>query len=384
MTSTMTMNRLAFERALDFAARQCRRVIEQRPGHHPMYTVGGRWGQEGELWTHWCEGFYPGIFWLLAKHTGEVYWRRHAEEYSQRLAPRRYDRNVHDLGFIFFSTYLRWYHLTNDPALRDVLIDAGRTMSLRRQMGGYLASFIGPQSLFIDIMMNVGIVLWAANAIGENATDDSAMTSDALRAIALEHCRTTERHLVRADGGTAHEGIFDVQTGRFLHEGTHQGYGPASTWTRGLAWALYGFTAVYRLSGAVEFLEVAKRCADCYLRRAPAHLVPPWDFDAPDDGKCLDDSSAAAIAASGFFDLAEAVSDAALQEKYRGAALTILDTLCTDRYLAISRPEWEGILLHGVYHLHKNLGVDESVAWGDHFFVEALVKAIAGRCDAAW
>ena len=198
------MNRPAFERALDFAARQCRQVIEQRPGYHPMYTALGRWGQEGELWTHWCEGFNPGIFWLLAKHTGEAYWRRHAEEYSRRLAPRRYDRKVHDLGFIFFSTYLRWFRLTNDPALRDVLIDAGRTLALRRQMGGYLASFIGPESLFIDIMMNVGIILWAANAIGP-----SAIGSDALRAIALEHCRTTERYLVRPDGGTAHEGVFD-------------------------------------------------------------------------------------------------------------------------------------------------------------------------------
>jgi unsaturated chondroitin disaccharide hydrolase len=375
----MTMNRPTFERALDFAARQCRQVIEQRPGYHPMYTVGGRWGQEGERWTHWCEGFYPGIFWLLAKHTGETYWRRHAEAYSRRLEPRRYDRNVHDLGFIFFSTYLRWHHLTGDPALRDVLIDAGRTLALRRQMGGYLASFIGPESLFIDIMMNVGIILWAANALGAHATG-----SDALRAIALEHCRTTERHLVRPDGGTAHEGIFDVRTGRFLHEGTHQGYGPASTWTRGLAWALYGFTAVYRLSGEAEFLDTARRCADCYLRRAPAHLVPPWDFDAPDDGKRLDDSSAGAIAASGFFDLAEAVSGTALEEKYRGAALTILETLCCERYLAVGRPGWEGILLHGVYHLHKDLGVDESVAWGDHFFVEALVKALAGRSDAAW
>jgi unsaturated chondroitin disaccharide hydrolase len=159
-------------------------------------------------------------------------------------------------------------------------------------------------------MMNVGIILWAANAIDGKSLDGNAMSSAALRAIALEHCRTTQRYLVRADGGTAHEGVFDVPTGRFLHEGTHQGHGPATTWTRGLAWALYGFTAVHRLSGEAEFLEVAKRCADCYLRRAPAHLVPPWDFDAPDDGKRLDDSSAAAIAASGFLDLAEAVTDA--------------------------------------------------------------------------
>jgi unsaturated chondroitin disaccharide hydrolase len=96
------------------------------------------------------------------------------------------------------------------------------------------------------------------------------------------------------------------------------------------------------------------------------------------------DSSAGAIAASGLWDLSEQVGDAAESARYQSAALTILDTLCSDEFLARSRPGWDGILLHGVYHYHKRLGVDESVAWGDHFFVEALVKALAGRSDAAW
>jgi len=370
-----------FQLALDFAARQADRIIGRYPGYHPMYTVGGLWNREGELWTHWCEGFFPGILWLLHKHTGDARWRAHAEEYSKRLEPRRFDRNVHDLGFLFFSTYLRWYHLTGDPALRDVLIDAGRTLALRRQKGGYLASFIGPQSLFIDIMMNVGIILWAANA-----TND-----ESLRAIALEHTRTTQRVLLRPDGGTAHEGIFDLNTGQFLREATHQGFKPESTWSRGLAWALYGFTAVHRLLAASpsashteEFLITARRCAEYYLTHAPTDLVPLWDFDAPSDGTQPYDSSAAAIAASGLWDLSEQVTDTAEQQRYQNAARTILHTLCSDRFLARNTPNWEGILMHGVYHYHKGLGVDESVAWGEHFFVEALVKATAGRSDADW
>lgn len=363
-----------FTHALDFAARQCRRLIEQHPGYVPMYTVGGQWAREGQRWTHWCEGFYPGIFWLLHRHTNEPFWRQYAEAYSRPLEPRRYDRDVHDLGFLFFSTYLRWYRLTGDAALRDILVDAGRTLALRRQMGGYLASFVGPQSLFIDIMMNVGLTLWAGKATG-NAV---------LRAIALEHARTTQAHLVRADGSTAHEGLFDVTTGRFLGPSTHQGCAPDSTWTRGLAWALYGFAAIHRLSDEPDFLATARRCADCYLRRAPADLIPPWDFDAPADGAPVLDSSAAAIAASGLLDLAELVEDAIERNRYRTAAKTILEGLCSEHFLAEANPDWEGILMHGVYHLPRGLGVDESVAWGDHFFVEALVKAVAGRADAAW
>jgi unsaturated chondroitin disaccharide hydrolase len=363
-----------FQAALEFAGRQARRIVSKYPGYTPMYTVGGIWNRESERWTRWCEGFFPGILWLLHKHTGDADFRRWAEEYSRPLEPRRHDRTVHDLGFLFFSTYLRWYHLTGDPALREVLIEAGRTLALRRQRGGYLASFIGPQSLFIDIMMNVGIVFWAARE-----TEDHA-----LRKIALEHCRTIQRHLVRPDGGTIHEGLFDVDTGQFIGPSTHQGYAANSTWSRGVAWAIYGFTAAHRLSGENEFLDSARRCADFYLRRAPSGLVPYWDFDLPDNAPHVWDSSAGAITASGLLDLAEQVSSPDDQARYRDAALAILQTLCSDRFLAASNPAWEGILMHGVYHYHKNLGVDESVAWGDHFFVEALVKAVAGRSEAAW
>lgn len=376
LTSSAIRARLVpeFRQALEFAARQAMRIVTNYPDYTPMYTVGGRWNREREHWTHWCEGFFPGILWLLHKHTGEPQWRDLAERYSRPLEPRRLDRTVHDLGFLFFSTYLRWYHLTRDPALRDVLIEAGRTLALRRQSGGYLASFIGPQSLFIDIMMNVGLVFWVANATGDNG----------LRHVALEHCRTTQRYLVRPDGGTVHEGVFDLETGAFVRPSTHQGWSAESTWSRGLAWALYGFTAAHRLSGEEEFLGTAERCAGYYLRHAPAGLVPYWDFDLPPDEPRLWDSSAGAIAASGLWDLAEEVANPADQERYRTAALTILQSLCSDQFLPRNQPEWEGILLHGVYHYHKGLGVDESVAWGDHFFVEALVKAVEGCSEAAW
>lgn len=374
MNTSNATNDPILRSALDFAASQARRVVDTYPGYAPMYTVGGRWNREGERWTHWCEGFYPGIYWLLHKHTGDPEWRQIAERASRPLEPRRFDRAVHDLGFLFFSTYLRWYRLTGDDALKSILIDAGRTLALRRQKGGYLASFVGPQSLFIDIMMNVGIILWAANATGD----------DALRQVALEHCRTTQKYLVRADGGTAHEGVFDLETGQFLRQTTHQGWSGETTWTRGLAWAQYGFTAVYRLSGEREFLETAQRCADCYLRRAPADGVPLWDFDLPPDAPQLWDSSAGAIMASGLWDLAEAIPDPAKAERYRLASRTILHTLSSEPFLPRQEPTWEGILKHGIYHYHKGLGVDESVAWGDHFFVEALVKAIAGKSEAAW
>lgn len=360
--------------ALDLAADRCRRVLDQYPGYLPMYTVGGKWGKEGEKWTHWCEGFFPGILWMLYKNTGDKQWLDPARRLSRRLEPRRKDTTVHDLGFLFFSTYLREYRLTGDKHLRDVLIQAGQTLAQRRQKGGYLASFLGPHSTFIDIMMNVGLCLWA----GREAQDQKVWE------IGLEHCRTTWRHLIRKDGGVAHEGVFDVQTGQFVRQSTQQGWSDSSTWSRGLAWAIYGFTAVHRLSAGPGFLELARVCAEFYLRRTPAGLVPWWDYDLPDTAPRLWDSSAAAITASGLWDLSEAVQDEPTRLRYQAAVLAILRSLCADNFLPRKKPKWEGILMNGVYHFHKGLGVDESNAWGDHFFVEALVKAIAGKSEAAW
>jgi unsaturated chondroitin disaccharide hydrolase len=357
------------ERAFEFAARQVKATIERHPDYFPNYTDGGRWHHSGELWTDWCGGFHAGMMWLIAERTGDPWWRERAEHYSRLLEHRQHDRNVHDLGFIFLNTYLPWYRATGDERLNQVLITAGRTLALRfNPKGQYLRSFVAPESLFIDIMMNVPIIFYAAQQSGDQALYD----------LAVAHCRTTERTLVRRDGSTAHEGIFNPDTGEFVRQSTHQGLRPDSAWTRGLAWSLYGFGTVFSYTQDSADLAVATRNADYYLERAPEGLVPPWDFDVPAGADRIDDSSAGAIAASGLWNLSALVapSDPACSDRYRAAALTILDSLCTDRYLAWSDPEWEGVIKHGVYHFHKKLGVDESVMWGDFFFLEAVCKVL--------
>jgi unsaturated chondroitin disaccharide hydrolase len=354
--------------AFEFAQGQVRRLVESRPGYYPMYTVGGRWGQEGELWTHWCDGFLPGMMWLFHQRTGDPWWATKAEEYSRPLEPRQHDRDVHDLGFIFTSTYDRWYRLTGEPALKQVLVQAGRTMGLRfKERGQYLRSFVADESLFIDIMMNVGVILYAARESGDAA----------LLEIARRHCLTSRRVLVRGDGSTAHEGLFDLETGELIRQSTHQGYRGDSCWSRGLAWALYGFGTAYLYTRDPRFLETACLCADFYLAHTPGG-VPPWDYDAPPESRAQPDSSAAAIAASGLWNLSELAATQAHQMLYRQAAIQIMDALTQPEYLASGTPGWEGMLKRGVYHIHKGLGVDESVAWGEHFFVEALVKVLNG------
>jgi len=352
--------------AFDFAARQLRHLIETHPDYFPMYTVGGKWQHAGEAWTNWCEGFLGGQLWLLYRRTRDEYWGSQAEHYSRLIGQRQTDRNVHDLGFLFWSTWKRWYDLTGDPAINVVVVEAGRTLSLRfKDKGKYLRSFVADDSLFIDIMMNVGIIFYAA----QQTQDEKLMR------LATDHCLTTRKVLVRGDGSTSHEGLFDLDTGEFLRQTTHQGWRGDSSWARGLAWALYGFGTAYSFTRDARFLQTAEACANFYIERTPAHGVPPNDWDEPHPALPYE-SSAAAIAASGLINLGRLTTDAARARLYHEYALRILNTLTTPEFLAVDTPGWEGILKHGMYHQRKGLGVDESVMWGEYFFLEALSKAL--------
>ncbi len=352
--------------ALAFAQHQVEALITRYPDYFPLYTEEGTWQHGREAWTNWCEGFLGGMMWIFARRTGDPFWRERAEHYSRLVEERQHDTNVHDLGFVFWSTWKRWFDLTGDEAVKQRVIQAGRTMGLRfNEEGKFLRSFVAPDSCFIDIMMNVGIIFYAANETGDD---------DLLRK-AREHCLTTRRYLLRGDGSTAHEGIFDLQTGEFLREATHQGWRADSSWARGQTWALYGFGTAYRLSGDERFLDAAEWCADFYVERTPAHGVPPNDWEEPAPKRTYE-SSAAAIAASGFLQLAELTRDPDRAKRYCTYARTILDTLLSPEFLAIDTPGWEGILRHGSYHERLDLGVDESVMWGEYFFVEALDKLL--------
>ena len=358
--------RARFQAALQFAAKQLRHTVEAYPDYFPVYTVGGKWKHGGEAWTNWCEGFLGGQLWLVHERTGDPWWRRKAEHYCRLIGNLKADRSVHDLGFLFWPTWKRWHDLTGDEAINSVVVEAGRTLALRfQERGGYLCSFIAETSLFIDIMMNVGIIFYAAQQTGD----------EELGRIANRHCLTTRRTLVRDDGSTAHEGVFDTETGRFLRQSTHQGWRDDSCWARGQAWALYGFGTAYCSTEDLRFLETAEACAEYYIERTPDHGVPPNDWGEP--GPALPyESSAAAIAASGMWNLSGLTGDAARAERYRRYSLRILETLTGHEFLADQTAGWEGVLKHGIYHQSRGLGVDESVMWGDYFFLEAICRVV--------
>lgn len=364
-----------FEGALDFAQKQVRALVESEPDFYPMYTSEGKWKHGSTVRSHWCDGFLPGIMWILHKRAAQqkkpesAYWFEKAQQYSRPLETRQHDQDVHDLGFIFFSSYYRWYQTTKEPDLNVVLMQAGQTLSRRFQdKGQYLHSFVAENSLLIDIMMNVGIVFYAAKETGDRR----------LREIALRHCLTTRRFLVRGDGSTANEGIFDTESGEFLRHTSHQGYRSDSCWSRGLTWAFYGFAVCYEYSRDPRLLETAEKCADYYISHCPADGVPPWDFQAPAETRGKVDTSAAAIGASALLRLCRLLPDPIKGHFYYNTGIRILRTLC-ERHLGSDSENWEGIVKNGVYHMNRSLGVSESTMWGDYFFVEGLLNALPTR-----
>jgi unsaturated chondroitin disaccharide hydrolase len=355
---------LSVDKALDFAAAQVRALVTAHPGAMPTYTRDGRWVMEADPWApSWNGGFLTGLLWIFARRTGDSWFREQAELYSLRLEGRKSDRGTHDVGFVLEPSWGRWYDVEPSDRVRDVLIEGGRTMALRLQnAGGYLSTWVDPGSTFIDVMMNVGIILRAAEYSGDAV----------LREVALRHCRTSMRYLMRGDGSTAHEGWFDTASGEFLRTATHQGWRSDSSWARGQAWAIYGFATAHRHTAEPDLLDAACRAADYYIDQTPEGGVPPNDWADPAPAEPWE-ASAAAIAATGLLQLADQVgTDGA---GYRSYAMGILRTLRSPEFVAVDTPGWQGILQHATYHHRRGIGVDESVMFGDYYFVEALDAA---------
>jgi unsaturated chondroitin disaccharide hydrolase len=356
----------AARRALEVAASKVSRLVTDYPDYFPLYTDQGRWKHGKEAWTNWCEGFLGGQMWLFYELGLGEGWKPRAEHYSKLVEERQYDDQVHDLGFVLCPTWKKWWELTGDGTQREVVIQGGKTMATRfNTKGKFLRSFLAPDSIFIDILMNVGII-----AVAGLETGDQELLN-----IAEQHCETTRKYLVRGDGSTSHEGIFDLQSGEFLRQTTQQGWRNDSAWARGLAWSLYGFTSMYALTGNPHWLSTAQLNADYWLEHTSGpDPVPSNDFDEPIPLRRWE-SSAAACAAGGLIMLSSLAPDDDQARRYHNHAEATIARLCEPEFVAYE-DSWEGVLKHGSYHESKQLGVDESVMWGEYFFVESLARVV--------
>jgi len=334
-------------RALAFALKRTDENV-RRLTAFPHTTHQGRWTQSSH--GRWTAGHWIGLLWIGYLLTREERWAVDAVAWARRLEARCRDTSTHDLGFLFELSFVRGWSITQDPYYRDIALEAAESLLTRyRPRGQYIRAWDhGPDGrAIIDTSMNLSLLFWADRAD-----------------IATSVADTILREHLRSDGSTYHVVDFDPQTGQVIRRGTHQGWSEESCWSRGQAWAIYGLTRTYGWTREQRFLSAAQAAADYFLRRLPPSWIPPWDFDAPAGGPA--DTSAAAIAASGLLDLARTVGG------YGNAALEILQALSG----CLADSQSQGILLHGAGNVPQSDAVDESLIYGDYYFVEALCKAL--------
>ena len=313
----------------------------------------------------WTSGFYAAALWKTYERTGDPAWRRRAETWQAGLKAEI----AHDdtgLGFKLFDTYGVAYRLTGDESYKKVVLRAADTVARRYDPDVRMFRVwddLDDRTQYqvnIDALMNLELMFWA----GQNGGNpEHAVMAD-------RHVERTLQDLVRPDGGTYMFGGYDQDTGALLRNYTVQGYASESTWARGQAWAVYGFTMAYRYTKDARYLDAARRTADYYLRRLPPDQVPYWDFDVPDKATAPRDTSASAVVASALLELVGYDTDPATRQRYLDATRAILTSLSSPTY-APREPGFAAMLQHGTQHLPKGWA-DSGIMFGDYYYVEAL------------
>lgn len=362
---------------LDAAAARYLQAAQRRDPHdgYPRFTdARGAW--QATPLNEWTSGFFPGVLWYLYAHSGKAELREQADRWTTPLllVPRR-NIYTHDLGFQYMSSFGLAYRLTGEERFRHPILQAARLLAARfdAEVGAIKSwNWTDPQRPFpviADNMMNLELLFWAARQ-----PDGDARWRD----IAVQHARTTLKHHVRADGGSYHVVVFDPAAGRVIERSTHQGYADESTWARGQAWLLYGFTMAYRETADREFLAAAQRVADYFIAHLPEDRVPCWDFQAPGcPATARRDASAAAIAAAGLLELGTFTNPNTVNNTftdtctYTCAAERILASLSSPTYFAASG---DALIQHAVGNHPAGTEIDVGLIYGDYYFVEALTR----------
>jgi unsaturated chondroitin disaccharide hydrolase len=335
----------------------------------PHTTDRGKWKQSRH--GRWTAGFWIGLLWLSYLSTGESNWRNKAEEWARRLECRKYDHFTHDMGFLFQPSFVRGYSATGDEYFRNVALCACSSLASRyNPVGRFIPAWdVSEDQIFsgrtiVDTAMNLPILYWGTRNGGDAKWAD----------IADNVAATIRKHHVRHDGSTFHVVDFNPMRGTAVSYTTHQGYAANSCWSRGQAWAIYGFSQLYGLTKNPDDLETAKCMADYFMNHLPDDVIPYWDFEAPNIPYEPKDSAAAAIAASGLLELNRVLGG---DSTYLSVAKEILLVLAAD-YMNMDKDalNQQGILLKGAVDVPRGSAIDESIIYGDHYFMEALFKLL--------
>lgn len=337
----------------------------------------------------WTGGFWPGILWYMYDFTKNEKWKKAALEWTHSLESNQYNTSHHDIGFMMYCSYGNAIKFVNNPKYEQILLQSAKSLVKRysptvgsiqswnkRMSKGDINTWEFP--VIMDNMMNLELLFYATKVSGDSS----------FKQVAIKHAEQTMKNHLRKDYSSYHVVNYDPKTGKVLHQQTLQGFSDESTWARGQAWGIYGFTTVYRETKHKRFLKTAMKMADFFIShpRLPSDKVPLWDFNVgqvgyrPDwqydpakDKETPRDASAAAIASSAMLELSTLVP-AKQKSKYFDAAVSMLKTLSTSKYLNIDHENPYFLLKHSTGNLPSGREIDVPLIYADYYFLEALLR----------
>ncbi|EEI89806.1 glycosyl hydrolase, family 88 [Sphingobacterium spiritivorum ATCC 33300] len=342
-----------------------------------------------DVWD-WTGGFFAGSLWNIYEYSKDPKWEATAIKWTEALEEGKFLTQHHDIGFVMYCSYGNAIKNLKDTAkinaYNKILIQSGESALTRfNPKVGLIKSWNSKMSwdkktlwnypVIIDNMMNLEMLFYVSKLTGD----------DKYKKVAISHADQTMKYHFRPDYSTYHVVDYDTTSGKVLHQQTNQGFADNSTWSRGQAWAVYGYTVMYRETKDPKYLTTAEHAADFFLNHAnlPEDKIPYWDFNVnqegykPDwayDSKRFDvirrDASAAAVIASALLELSGYAQEKG--KAYLNAAEQILKALSSDEYLAKKGTNGGFLLLHSVGSMPHNSEIDVPLTYADYYFLEAL------------
>lgn len=326
-------------------------------------------------YADWRSGFFPGSVWYLYELSGDTTLLSFAKKYTGAIKEAKDLTWHHDVGFMINCSYGNGLRLTQSPEYKEVIMDAANSLSTRfREVPGIIQSWDvarGWQSergwecpVIIDNMMNLEL-LFEATRLSEDSTYYN---------IAITHADRTLMEHFRPDGSCYHVVDYDVEDGRVRSRQTAQGYADESTWSRGQAWAIYGFTVCYRETKNKKYLDQALKTFQFMEThpRMPEDLIPYWDMDAPNIPNEPRDASSAACIASALYEIS--TMDVPDADRYKAYADSILTSLASPHYRATLGTNGNFLLMHSVGSIPHGSEIDVPLNYADYYFLEALKR----------
>ncbi len=317
----------------------------------------------------WCSGFFGGSLWYIFQENKNSQWKSAAEKWTMAIEKEQYNTHTHDLGFMLYCPFGNGYRLTQNPEYKKVMLEGAKSLATRfNPKYGVIKSWDKHEGydypVIIDNMMNLEFLFWAARESGDKSFYN----------ICISHADSTLKNHFRPDGSSYHV-ICYGEGGKVLRKKTHQGYADESAWARGQAWALYGYTVMYRETKLKRYLEQAEKIAKFYLNNPnlPKDKIPYWDFNAPNIPNEERDASAGAITASALLELSKIVGGKKGQEYFKNAEEMLL-SLSNDVYKAKIGTNNHFILMHSTGHKPGKSEIDVPLVYADYYYLEGLLR----------